>query len=40
MVHCERKVITLNDHQLMARLPKGGGVRAASGMALEEEWAF
>jgi hypothetical protein len=24
MVHCERKLITLNDHQRMARLPEGG----------------
>jgi hypothetical protein len=39
MVHCERKVIPLNDHHLMARLPEGG-VAAASGMALGEAWAF
>jgi hypothetical protein len=40
MVHCERKLIPLNDHQRMAQLPKGGGVGAASGMALGDEWAL
>lgn len=33
-------IVTLNYHQLVARLPDGGGAAAASGAAFGEAWAF